>query len=358
MLGVAQNAQRAGWGGGSPVALIQTTSKLGYRVLQTPSFSMHLQGAGAPLNLPVGGIVPFNGQIDVTGIGSLPEANNKRMVMTATFRLNWGEDLAPGAGNFVMHFFQEFRFWQPGFTNPGDFYSINAFNQFRDNLLSVTGRMETDNGVFRAAETLAGPYQDFNNRWLTFIYAEAESNQPFPDFNFTPSPFDPTPTFFGRSSVWDTETRTLLQTQDIAFAPTGGFVPYLDYAGGNNTIGTNAFEDQSNNNIGLVINTLDQFQREPWYIHNIWASFGQTFDPANPPDSSVFTTRPSAVCDGVEAWFNIQFVEEDQFFQVLDQGESRYFNTESNVAMTFFGAPGGNNQPAYDTAVVPRDRNI
>ena len=348
MLGIALNAQRAGWADQPAVARMTGTGTLGYRVYQTPSFSMKL---GILDNNS--GFVETNGQYDVTGIGALSSANSKRCVIASTFKLDWGPGLAPGPGNYIMNFFNNVRFWQPGFTSAGEFWSINAFDQFRDNDIAFTGRMETPNGIFRAAETLAGDYEDYNNRWLTFIYAEAETSSVFANWSSTAG----TGNYYGRSSVYDTETRELLQTLDIAFTPTGGFIPYLNYETGNNIV----YTDSSNsgvNTVGFSVDTSDQYQREPWYINNIWAAFGSTFDPANVPDSSLFTTRPNETQGNSQAWLNIQFVEADvgNSYQVLDQGDSRYSEASDRV-MGWVGNLAAITA-CYTTTEIPKDRNI
>jgi len=355
MLGVALTAQRAGWAETPARAIIQSPSTLGYRTYQTPSFSMEM---GSLSNNS--GQVPFVGELDVEGIGDLPGANNKRCVIATTFKLNWQSGLEPGPGNFIMNFFNDVKFYQPGFTEPDSFWGINAFTQFRDNLLAATGRMETPDGIFRSAEVFGGDYEEYNNRWLTFIYAEAETSSVFANFN----PGSPsTGTYYGRSCVYDTETQALIQTLDIAFSPPSGFVPYLDYEGGTNIIGTD--QDYESNNVRLNINTLGggefaEFvdQTQPWYINNIWCAFGSTFDPAAVPDTSLFTTRPSRTIGDAEAWFNIQFVEANTGgnYQVIDQGESRY--SESNDYAFEWNGVLVDLPSLYNTAEIPKDRNI
>lgn len=347
ILGAAWNALTSGWGEAGPaVAQISSVSTLGYRVAQTPSFSIEMGG----VSTPEGGFVPNTGTIDVTNIGNLTGADSKRMVMASTFRLDWPANLAPPAGNYIMNFFSNFRFWQPGTTSVGENWLISAFAQFRDGDIAVTGRMQNPNGIYRVAESLPDAYTNYTDRWLTFIYAEAETDTVFANWNSGGT----TGTYYGRSALWDTETRTLLDLQDIAFTPTGGFIDYLEYGNGASTIGTDR-SDAGNNNVGFDVAATNQYQFEPWRLTNIWASYGQTFDPAAPPDTSVFTTRPSEVMGDVEAWFNIQFTEVNAQYAVVDQGFSRYSPPVSNVALGFFN---GNAEIGYSTADVPYDRNI
>lgn len=358
----AFNGYLAATGGSGPaVAIMESPSTLGYRVYQTPSFSYAINTVpGSYTNAILGcpqdgsGVLQY-GNINVGNISSETGANNTRSVMSVTFRNEWGSGLEPGAGNYIMAFIQEANFNQTG--KPG-FWSLNSFTQFRDNLFAITGRQETDYGIYRAAETLSGDYQDYNNRWLTFISAEAETSSVYANWN--PISGNSGDTTFARTCVWDTETQTLLQTLDISFTPTEPFIQFLDYESlGNVPTTRNSVDD----GISFQMSGSDQYQREPVRFYNAWASFGNMWDPANPPDTSIFTTRPSETIGNTQAWLNMQFVEyqtntgSDDYFYLMDQGDSRY-SQSSNIALRAYAGNITVINNAVSTTTIPKDRNI
>lgn len=353
-------SQRAVWLASQntvPRAIMESPSTLGYRVSQTPSFSYTIgnygytnSGLGSGFTLIQGG--QSAGNIYVGDISTETGANNIRSVMSVTFRNEWASGLAPGVGNYIMSFIQQANFNQ---TGKSGFWSLNSFSQFRDDLFALTGRQETDYGIYRAAETLTGDYEDYNNRWLTFISAEAETSSVYTDWN--PIAVDTGATTFARTCVYDTETQELLQTLDIAFLPNQPFIEYLDYE----SLGNIPAYRNSADSMDIGMSVADQYSQQPVKFYNAWMSFGNMWDPKNPPDTSIFTTRPSETIGNTQAWFNVQMTEWSQnagntYVFIHDAGDSRY-SQANNIVLASYVANSTVANASVSTT-IPKDRNI
>jgi hypothetical protein len=349
MLGLGRASQYAGWFTGKPTAKMTVPVELNQAVYQTPSYSYKMGLSG-----DTNAAYPSNAVIDLSNFLSVPNTNNRRWTMFCTFQMNWANDLAPGPGNFIYVFLQSPKFVQaPAYPDTG-FWSLNTFLQLRDNQLNTTGRMETNITINRVTGDLPGAYQDYNNRWLTFAYSGAESSTLFANWSTTTnSPY------YARGVLWDTETRERLQVLDIAFNQTGGFPDFVQYANQVTNLPMNVgavISDYAmSDGIGL---TNQGGTTEPIRFSQLWAAYGSMFDPANPPDTSMFTTRPASQLGNAVAWYNTQYVEyvnNGTQYHVKDQGQSLY--NQANDRMITLGYNESTFAAGYSTTIIPKDRS-
>ena len=361
MLGVARNAQLAGWGTVPPQAIINGTGKLGYEVYQNPSFGYQIGVDSRP-----------QWELETTATAAITNAavtDNKGFVLATTFRMEWDpETVDPPDENTVYGFLHQVNVKTADFSG---FNSINVFLQLREGRLNVTSRFETDTTTRRVTKDLPGSWQDYNNRWMTIIFASSS----FPDTyaNYAPVNMSGTPVsgqlgqWNCRSTLFDTETAEMIQ--NIDFIPSlpnaldfpllagwpmesGEFLPVPF-----NTSGTNGF---------YVVGSIDVFLEpapQPYRLANLWGSLGRGFDPIAAANQ-LTTVRPSSVINDVSAWYNIQFAD-----YVAGSGSTPYYIAPSGADFMVSGTNGrafdltfGNNatefNAGYSNTIKPKDRNI
>jgi hypothetical protein len=217
--------------------------------------------------------------------------------------------------------------------------------------------METSTTISRQVGDLPGTYQDYNNRWLTFAYSGAESSTLFADWKSATNT-----AYYARTVLWDTETRERLQVLDIAFNHSGGFPEFVQYANQVDDLPMTAYSNPDDYSIGdqLSLTSQDGEAIQPIRFSQLWAAYGSMFDPANPPDTSMFTTRPASQLGNAVAWYNTQFVEyvnlgPDSGHNVKDQGASLY--NQANDKMIQIGDSSTTFTNGYSTTEIPKDRS-
>lgn len=345
MLGAGRASQYAGWWTGKPTAKMTVPVALNQAVYQTPSFSFQYGQ-----NNYNSSQYPSDAVIDLSTFDSVPNSNNKRFALFTTFQLNLESGIAPGAGNYIVGFTNDARFAQ-GTAYPGtDFWGLNTFVQFRDNEFDVTGRIETSNGIDRVTFDLPGGYEAYNNRWLTFAMCGAESPTLFSNWTAATNT-----SRYIRTALWDTETRELLQVLDLATnLNVPDFVQYANQVDDLpfNISGEYGMRDQ------ISIDAFFPDGAQPIRFVQQWAAYGTMFDPAEPPDTSMFTTRPGSQLGNAVAWYNTQFVEyvtDGTNYSVKDQGASLY--NQADDEMLQIGTNSTTFNGGYSTTEIPKDRS-
>ena len=354
MLGVALNAQRAGWGTGAPAANFVGISKLGYENRQSPAFSYKISGSSRPeWNLE---------ETAIANIDNTVYADNKGFVFATTFYMDWNEStLDPQDENTVYGFLHDIRIKTSSYSG---FNSINMFLQLRNGRLNITSRFETDSTIRRVTKDLPGEWQDYNNRWMTLIFVSSENPATF--VNYAPS--EGTAGFGSwntRSSLFDTETGAVIQTID--FVPQGldfpGLAEWPQFQGDAvpvpfNTSGTNGIRVQGN------IDAFMQPGEQPYRLANLWGTLGRSFDPVQ-HGSNLLTVRPSAVINDATAWYNIQFADFVTAsgsipYHIAPVSGASFMSSPSNgraLDLTY-GSNASEFNAGYSTTIIPRDRNI
>lgn len=354
MLGLNRGSQYASWWnqGGPLVINITAPGAVSQSIYQTPSYSWQWSSTTQTI-----GSYPTTAYVDLNGFETLPNTNNRRWTMFSTFQLNWSSGLAPGPGNYIFGFMQNAKFVQGSFYPNTNFWGLNTFVQLRDDKFNVTGRMETDYTINRVTGDLPGTYEDYNNRWLTFIYAGAESSSEFANWRSYPTGYG----YYSRGCLYDTETRELLQTLDLAFNQTGGFPEFVQFANQTNSLYFDLSGDPSTTlgiSEGIQLSNEAGSGYEPMRLAQQWGAFGTCFDPANPPDSTVFTTRPNDQIGNAVAWYNTSFSEYtssgSQYF-VKDTTDSLY--NEPSDLMINLGYDATEFAAGLSTTDIPKDQS-
>jgi hypothetical protein len=359
MLGVALNAQRAGWGTGAPAANFVGISKLGYENRQTPSFS-YLVGVNRP---------SWNVQEDAqANIANAAVTDNKGFAIATTFYMDWNEaTVDPQDPNTIYGFLHECVIKTA--TTSGN--RIESFLQLRDGRLNITNRFETSNTIQRITKDLPGTWQDYNQRWLTLIFASSEdpgiyTNYAPVDNNLVPITGNTSGRWNTRSGLYDTETGELIQQLDWC-PPTDFAFPGLadwpmqsgDYLPVPFNLNTGDWGIRVQGSINAFLEPAPQ----PYRLANVWGSLGRGFDPAQ-YSANVRTTRPSSQIGDAVAWYNIQFAD-----YVTGSGSTPYYipvvsstSVMSSNNSRAWDLTDGNNadqfNAGYSNTIIPRDRNI
>jgi hypothetical protein len=359
MLGVALNAQRAGWANNNPVAVITANGKLGYETFQTPSFSYQV-GVDRP---------SWNVQEDAqANIENIFVVDNKAFAFATTFYMDWDEETVdPQDENVIYGFLHECVIRTA--TTSGN--RIESFLQLRDGRLNITNRFETTVTTQRITKDLPGTWQDYNQRWLTLIFAS--TSVPSQYVNYTPVDNNQQPITTNtlgrwntRSGLYDTETGELIQQLDWC-PPTDFAFPGLAEWPMQSGVYLPVPFNLNTGDWGIrVQGSIDAFLEpapQPYRLANVWGSLGRGFDPAQ-HNAEVRTTRPSRQIGDAAAWYNIQFAD-----YVTGSGSTPYyipvvsstsFMTSNNSRA--WDLTDGNNatqfNAGYSNTIIPRDRNI
>jgi hypothetical protein len=344
MLGLGRASQYAGWWSGKPTARMEVPVELNQAVYQTPSYSMQYGQ-----NSFSSAVYPSDAVIDLSTFLTVPNTNNSRSVMFVTFQMNFESGIAPGVGNFITGFMHNARFAQGEFYPNTEFWGLNTFIQFRDNELDITGRIETPTTIARTVSDLPGGYEAYNNRWLTYIFSMAETYTVFSNWSGATNTAR-----YLRTALWDTETREVIQVLDAT--TNADFPAFVQYANQVTDLPMNR-DGEYGMSDGIVLSNGFPDGLQPIRFSQLWSAFGTTFDPANPPDSTVFTTRPNNTIGNAVAWYNTQYVEyvtSGTDYYVKDQGETLY--SQPNDRMIDIG---NNTQftAGYSDTIIPKDRS-
>jgi len=360
MLGLARHSQYAGWGSVPLAPAVVGTGTIVQESYQSDTFVKDHTGG----NMPLAGQDTSTGldfaNIDLTGYSSLTGFNDRRWTMATTFYLDWDPaGSAPSDG--IYTFFAEPKFRQSGYTDSGEFYSLNCFVQIQDGDLYITSRIETST-ILRAYVPLPGSWSDYARRWLTVIYSGSEDDTSFSNFSDV---LDQSPgvndSIYTRSSIYDTETGELLQSLDLlkrntTADPSNGWNwQFPEFSVYGNTLpilnaGTGGYTD-------YLVAGLGSTTSRDYKFANFWASFGTMFDPVGELDTSIFTKYPKNLIGNAKAWYNMTM---EDTVQVTYSSQSTYFTKLHNqdlISQTNnAGLRIGTTLTDWNSTDIPKDR--
>lgn len=352
MLGVTLTAQRAGWSSQPAQAFITGTGRVGYEVYQQPAFSYKIWDQSRPTL-----------ELATTGQANLEDiqasiTDNKGFVLATTFYMDWiEEEIDPPDENVIYGFVHSVNLYQPDY--PG-FQGINMFLQLRQGRLNITSRLEGDS-IFRVTKDLPGTWQDFNNRWLTLVYASSEDPDTF--LNYAP---ESGTAGFGswntRSCLFDTETGALIQKIDGTASSSFNFPGMIEWPQQFGDYLPVPFNNEDDYGIMSGAGWGGDPTPQAFRMANFWGSFGNALDPLQ--YGQEFTTaRLSKTIDGVTAWYNITFTD-----YVAGTGSDPYYiPTSDEDIMTepddramdlTYGNDSTDFDAGYSTTIIPKQRNI
>lgn len=346
--GVHRTATIAAWGETPAQARITAASKLGFENYQTPSFSYKIFDDSRTQWQ-----INDTAEVDIT----TAVANQKGFVLATTFYMDWiEEEIDPPDENVIYGFVHDLQLKTENYSG---FWAINMFLQLREGRLNITSRLEGDS-IARITKDLPGVWQDYNNRWMTLIYASSSDPADFANYNPESGTAE-----FGvwntRSTLYDTETGAVIQSLD--FVPDQGFdfpqVAEWPYVSGEpapvamNKSGT----------WGITVGGSWGGDPVPqaYRLGNIWGSLGMVFDPLV-YGNQLLTTRPSQTIAGVQAWYNIQFADyvagagSDPYYIPLSGDDWMSAANGRALDLTY-----GNNvtdfTAGYSDTIIPKNRN-
>jgi len=328
MLGIALNAQRAGWGEQPFQVNITSDSAITQALYQTPSFSILTGVGGSPPNSS--DIIP-TGNFDLTDYDLNTGFNNKRSTIVATMYADWPTGLTTEYAALS---------WANELKNNGtiEYFNINIENN--------NGNM-TFIGVQGSALTL-GATDSFIDRWLTVICSTSETQSSFTDW--VPPPFGSGD--YIRLAVYDSETGELLGKRDNrATLPTLQIENWPDTTPANHS-----------GSYGITMNSFGSGGSPTYYntrLCNYWASFGTMFDPLQETNTSWLTTRPSAQLGNAVAWINAQWTNDEldgSVYFVSTSGQDLYSQADDRVMRTSGWSTA--DWAAYQsTTLIPKDES-
>lgn len=362
MLGIARHSQSAGWGSVPLRPELTSTSTIAHENYQSSTFSRTNDLNVSPQINTSGafdGSGPNPVNIDLTNYSTLTGFNDRRWTMASTFYLDW-DPAGAAPTDQIYAFFQENRFWQSGYTNSSEFYSLNCFVQVQNGDFYITSRIEAPGGTFRAYQPLSGSWTDYSRRWLTVIYSGSDSVSSFTDFNDIEGKTPGSDTVYTRSSIYDTETGELLQTldllvRDLATDPNGGWNwDFPQFSAYGNTLPIYAQPPIGTTDYLSFQSTVSA---RSFKVANLWGSLGTMFDPVGELDNSIFTKFPKQQIGNAKAWYN--FCMEDTVTQIHN-GTSTYFTKLHNQDLASqtndAGLIIGTTLTDWDSTTIPKDR--
>jgi hypothetical protein len=288
MLGVALNAQRAGWGEQPFQVNITTDTTITQALYQTPSFSW-LNNEDYPPSVNNFSRWEY-GNIDTAGYADLAGYNNNRWTWLITFRLNLPAGLTSNQGVKI------------------DTKFTGSDGNFTTNWAWVHGygtpvRLQINCPFSGGIEMPASGYDAYNDQWLTAVSISSNTSASYTNWSGTG-----TGAYYQRTAVFDTETGALISKSDIATNTRNlGFptnlATWMSSAG--NVVSTDRSVTYSYSIAGLTDSQANCDIR----ITNYWVSVGTMFDPLTETDTSWLTTRPSETIGNAQAWFNGVFTQ-------------------------------------------------
>ena len=329
MLGVALNAQRAGWGEQPFLVNITTDSVVSQALYQTPSFSW-LNNEDYPPS-----VNNFNrweyGTIDTAGYADLAGYNNNRWTFAITFRLHMPSGLTTNQGVKID---TKFTGSDGGFTS--NWAWVHGY--------SATVRLQINAPFSGGIEMPATGYDAYNDQWLTVVSTSSDTTASYTNWTGTG-----TGAYYQRTAVYDTETAVLLgKTDEIDSQPRANISGY-----GNSVSSDQADADSVR---------LNGFSGGGEQIRQagIWFSLGTMFDPLTETSDVWLTTRPGATIGNATAWLNstattyyentgtnFYYMDEDTDIFTPDTADQRVEIANSDAGFT----------TGYSTTIIPKDQS-
>jgi hypothetical protein len=325
MLGVALNAQRAGWGEQPFVVNITTDSVVSQALYQTPSYSFLFNASDRNWDVSPG-------DYNLTGYSSISGFNNSRYTGMMNLYFPWPSGLADGY-----------------YGNP---FGVQI-NKTGDSMLFwtvaldiVSGSLQIKSGYDNISPvvTLTGAYTDYTNRWLTFVATGAETSSVFTNWTGTGSGSN-----YNRLAVYDTETAVLLGKTDTIDSSRRANIS--GYGNSVSSIGADA---------DAVVVAGFSGGGEQIRQAGIWFSLGTMFDPLTETSDVWLTTRPGATVGNATAWLNSTattyyedtgpnnyYMDEDTDIFIPDTANQRVKIADSDAAFT----------TGYSTTIIPKDQS-
>lgn len=332
MLGIAQNAQRAGWGGGPLTAAFESTASFSADNYQTPAFSYSVDGNNRNWQVTAG-------SLNLTGYSSLTGYN--KLKYTTMYQIYFVKDTYSYNPQSTSDYCGGTIYVSPSLSNNITYYDssfalTNSNTQLQFTITQGAGTL-----------TLPGSYTNYMNRWLTVIDSASNSYSSFSSWaggtstgtNYT----------YHRVAVYDTELNTLIGKSDNVnqgwFTPTGllDSLPsslYVNYNDGSGTqhqlggFGSGGAPYENNHRLGQV-----------------WHSMGTMFDPLT--ETGWNTTRPPKDIGQARAWVNIHFTNSTST-GITQSGDDLYTPTSGTQVVTKGSSDW---TEGYSTTIIPKDRS-
>jgi len=263
-LGIARNAQTAGWGVAPARAEITGSGVMGYNVYDTPTFSFlrNISDRG-------GNMQP--GSFNATGLGSISGYNSARYTALFNVYLPWAGGLpdgyygSPYSGEFVI-----------GGVGPGYFgvtsNIVSGALNFNGGMSSIT----SGNGYNNVS--LPGAYTAWTNTWLTVVLCSSETSTSYTNWTVGGSGSS-----YGRIAVYNTLTGAFIAKTDSVYSYTVN--PWSTWPSSVNA--------QASGSDYLLISGFggggEEFRTNQ---HSVW--LGSMWDPLTVTDTSWRTPRPTA----------------------------------------------------------------
>jgi hypothetical protein len=324
MLGVALNAQRAGWGEQPFQVNITTDTTITQALYQTPSYSFLFNASDRNWDVNAG-------DYDLTGYSSISGFNNRRFTALMNLYFPWPSGLSDGYyGNPI-----NWEFDQTG--QPSTLY----FNIFLD-IISGSLRIGTGYNSGSPTVTLPGAYTDYTDRWLTIVSCGAETSSVYSNYAATN-----TGSNYLRLCVFDTNTGALLgKTDERDDASRCNIAAY-----GNSV--SSVGSDADSVNVNGYSGGGEQIRQA-----GFWYSFGTMFDPLTETSDVWLTTRPGAVVGNATAWLNSTATtyDDDGTYYWMNQ-DTDIFTPDTAGRRVDIADGAAAFTTGYSTTIIPKDES-
>jgi hypothetical protein len=292
MLGVAQTAQRAGWGGDLPINIaIASTSAIGYEVYQEPGYSLNIGMAAVKDN-----------EVDLTGYTSLTGYAHGKFTMAFNFRPDYTNE-SYSTGEYLGNIgrFQVLDYSNIGVLPDGWFCYCVANTGYEDPVNLAFGYGTPG---WNLTANMPGSYLDWQQKWLYIVISVSTTEDDFTDWN---APNWSEGSLYIRITVYDQETGELYFRQDRkgddAEMPNVANLANPLLCGDPYNTTTDLFDIRmfTSGSVSLMDQT----------ISNFWCSYGTMFDPFSIDQATVAwrTNRPSKQIGNAVAWANLPFTD-------------------------------------------------
>ena len=293
MLGVALNAQRAGWAIGPPRVTILVNTTVSQTVYQTPSFSF-AQGVSSGNRFFVSS---DDSSYDITGYTSQAGFNNARYTSLSTFYLPWDTSMTTGT-----------------YATPINVVLRQAGNTTA--VIQATAAVASGNVVIAAGynnsqSITLGNIATYANRWMTVVTTGAETSSVFSGWS------GGTGTNYNRVAVYDTQTGQNLGLLD--YTDSTARLAITGYA---NSVSANILATTS------VAMTAQGSATRDMRMAGQWHSLGTMFDPQTETDREWLTLRIPQIVGTGNAWYN------PAWSNTYQGGNNYYLNNHLDLLVT------------------------